>query len=382
MSSVLVVKNDGAGDLIISSGIITGLANQLGPVDLVTCSQNREIAEGIEGVSKVHFVSRDSMRLSGPLKRIGIYWPIMSASDRAVVNQIRSRQYSTAIVLRRFIRESSLILMRHINARTKICGWQFPTNATLNFAKKCSRGWQHFRGASLPIHETAYYYEMIQSSLNVSVNCQPSLGFCSMSEPNRQTGKVGLIIGGASTNWPEPYWIQLVKFLIDEGFSVTIFGGPAEQVLADAIRFHYPSVNSLVGKLSWKESPEKLGQFEIVIGNDTGLTHLATLSVQKVIVILGGGTFRRFFPWPGAKNQFIIYSALECFDCDWQCKYSRKHCMDAVTPADVYQFLQDIIQNEHVERTRNLNPIPSTYQVGWRRSDANSVGQLRDVVNS
>ena len=49
MTSCLVIKNDGIGDLILASGLVSALGEHFGgDIDLVTCSANREVAEGIE----------------------------------------------------------------------------------------------------------------------------------------------------------------------------------------------------------------------------------------------------------------------------------------------------------------------------------------------
>ena len=81
-----------------------------------------------------------------------------------------------------------------------------------------------------------------------------------------------------------------------------------------------------VDKLTWSESAGELASLAAVISNDTGLAHLASLVSSRVIVILGGGTFGRFLPWPGATNQYVLFHGLDCFDCDWACKFAEREC--------------------------------------------------------
>ena len=62
MASCLLIKNDGIGDLIVSSGIISYLAeNVYESLDLVTCAANHEVAESIPGINRIFYISRDSI---------------------------------------------------------------------------------------------------------------------------------------------------------------------------------------------------------------------------------------------------------------------------------------------------------------------------------
>jgi hypothetical protein len=83
--------------------------------------------------------------------------------------------------------------------------------------------------------------------------------------------------------------------------------------------------------------------------------------------VLGGGTFRRFFPWPENRKQYVIYHGLDCFDCDWECKFAEKHCLHLVRPPDVLRYFDEIMDSEGVGHERNLNPEEKKYCAAWRR---------------
>ena len=79
-SSCLIIKNDGIGDLIACSGLIAGLGEHFGGrLDLMTCEQNRDVAEAMEGVRRIFYVSRDGLRLRHRPQRFGLYWPVVDA---------------------------------------------------------------------------------------------------------------------------------------------------------------------------------------------------------------------------------------------------------------------------------------------------------------
>ena len=73
----------------------------------------------------------------------------------------------------------------------------------------------------------------------------------------------------------------------------------------------------------------------------------------KVLVVLGGGTFGRFFPWPETGNQFVIFKGMDCYDCNWQCRHPSRRCLDELPWQAVLEFGFDVLQGR-AERARNL----------------------------
>ena len=138
------------------------------------------------------------------------------------------------------------------------------------------------------------------------------------------------------------------------------FAGLANQMTIDT------SVQSHVGKLTLRETAQEMRRFQFYIGNDSGLTHLASLIIEKVLIISGGGGFRRFFPWPHAKNQHVIYKGMGCYDCAWQCQYSERYCLSEIEPRQVLAYFTDIA-NGTSEQERDLNPKNELYDVGGVR---------------
>lgn len=353
--SILILKNDGAGDLILASGLISHLSETLRrPIDLVTCESNRGIGEAIAGVQRVLYVSRDNLRFRSRPAAYGLDWPVIKGADRNVIRALRNTDYELAVCLRRFIRASTLVLMGQVCAHRKLTFWQFPTNATFEQTARWTRGWEHHAGRSETLHECEYYRECFVSALNIDLSMQPRLSFCTPASTEPVQDRVGLIISGMSTSWPESYWIQLTELLTANGYKVFLFGGPTELELATTLQFHFPTIASFVGKLKWSESAAELGKVGMVIGNDTGLTHLASLISRKVIVIQGGGTFGRFFPWPGARNQYLLYRDMECFDCDWKCIFPRRYCVTSLTPTQVFSYAESIRHGDTNEFMRNI----------------------------
>jgi ADP-heptose:LPS heptosyltransferase len=365
-SSCLIIKNDGIGDLIACSGLISGLATQFGGrVDLVTCEQNCEVAERIEGLNRVLYISRDGLRFRRRPQRLGLYWPVVDPPSASAAAALKAKRYDVAICLRRYVRLATFACMKLVRARRKLAYWQFPTNIPPPLADKLNQGWEHWPGDSAILPETTYYRDVLKRSLGVELDGTPRLRLdhseCDYPRPR----KIGLCLGGASARWPSASWVELVGLLRSNGWDLTLFGGSDCAELAGTLERNFGCHNR-VGKLTLPECAGELAPLAAVISNDTGLAHLASLVSSRTIVILGGGTFGRFLPWPGATNQYVVFHGLECFDCSWTCKFAETQCHQLVRPSAVFRYFRQVIGGQVEPGLFNLNAHPVTYTLSWR----------------
>jgi ADP-heptose:LPS heptosyltransferase len=369
-SSCLIIKNDGIGDLIASSGLITSLAEHFGGrLDLVTCEQNRELAERIEGLNRVLYVSRDELRFRRRPQRLGLYWPVVDPPSASAAAALNDTRYDVAICLRRYVRLATFVCMKLVRARRKLAFWQFPTNITSRLANKLNQGWEHWPGNSAILPEPTYFRDVLKSSLGVEFDTTPRLILERSAFHYHRPRTIGLCLGGASARWPSASWVELVGLLRTDGWKLVLFGGTDSAELAGTLERNFGCENR-VGKVPLSECASELAGLTVVISNDTGLAHLATLVTSRVIVILGGGTFGRFLPWPGATNQYVIFHGLDCFDCDWTCKFAETQCHQLVRPSDVFRYFHQVISGQVEPGLHNLNTQPVTYTLSWRRNDS------------
>ena len=350
--SCLVIKNDGIGDLILFSGLLNSIASEFdGSVDLVTRKENAEIANLIPGIRNVFWAERDQV------------------SEETLCALRKQPKYELALVPRRFIRKNVLKIMQNVSAKKKFCCWQYPTNLTAEEAEISSKGWKRFQGPHSSISELNYQHGFCQTALNCALNPRPHLNlskFNNRKQTNIAQKRIGICLGGASSRWPYLHWLELLKGLISERFTPVLFGSKTDSLVANKLVSKINPVESFVGKLNLTETIQKFSQLDCVVSNDTGLAHLATLCTPKVIIILGGGTFGRFFPWPRQKNQFIIHHGLNCYDCEWRCHLPGKACLDFIEPYEVLNYTKQILSGDSVPQVLDLNPKPQNYPIAWR----------------
>ncbi|MDB5969474.1 MAG: Heptosyltransferase [Hydrocarboniphaga sp.] len=133
-------------------------------------------------------------------------------------------------------------------------------------------------------------------------------------------------------HWMEDYWPQLAGLL--DGRQLAIFGGPADAQAAARIGSAAPvPVVNLAGKTRLDQLPAYLQQAGVVIGVDTGLTHIG-VAVQRPVVALFGSTCPYL---QGAESPLtVLYDALACSPCKRHptCD-GRYDCLRGLTPLRV-----------------------------------------------
>lgn len=122
--------------------------------------------------------------------------------------------------------------------------------------------------------------------------------------------------------------------LLDNGLSVIMFGGAGERELNARLLddLNVPGVNA-AGETTIRQTAAIIRRCRIGIGADTGTAHIASAVGTPHVVLLWGGHFGRFFPYSPLTS--VVCLPLECYGCNWQCSYSRPHCVKDIHPSVV-----------------------------------------------
>ncbi|MEW5822646.1 MAG: glycosyltransferase family 9 protein [Cyanobacteriota bacterium] len=148
--------------------------------------------------------------------------------------------------------------------------------------------------------------------------------------------------------WPKEYWISLLKYLtITLNKRVIIIGGDLEVNIASEFEKINPDkIKSFCGQFSLSETASLMSQCNIVIGSDTGPTHIAsTLGVN--VIGLYGPTSHQKVGLIG-KNNVNLISQFECLSCDLKkCNHSSlidlySPCMKAISVEQVIEQINNI----------------------------------------
>ncbi len=98
-----------------------------------------------------------------------------------------------------------------------------------------------------------------------------------------------------------------------------------------------PGIN-LCGKLSLTQTAAVLKRCRAAIGAETGTAHMACALGVPQVVVLGGGHFGRFMPYSASTRAVVL--PLDCYCCNWNCKFTTTHCVQDVAPVVIEQALR------------------------------------------
>lgn len=99
----------------------------------------------------------------------------------------------------------------------------------------------------------------------------------------------------------------------------------------------------LISTADLSETAGIISSAVLFIGNDSGLTHLALKLGVKTVAIIGGGTIGRYFPAPDRDAiAKYFYKELECFKCNWVCKYDKPTCLCGVTVNEILDYISGL----------------------------------------
>ena len=113
-------------------------------------------------------------------------------------------------------------------------------------------------------------------------------------------------------HWFDDRWAALAQRLVADGMTPVLVGGPSDAMLAPAIADHAPGLVNLVGRLQLDDTVAVIAGSALLIGVDTGLTHMG--SALKVPTVALFGSTR---PYLDARTPHtaVLYEALHCSPC-------------------------------------------------------------------
>lgn len=131
-------------------------------------------------------------------------------------------------------------------------------------------------------------------------------------------------------HWFDDHWHALATALRRKGLTPVMLGGPGDAKAAATIAQATPGLVNLAGRLKLDESAAVIADCALLIGVDTGLTHLGS-AFRRPTVALFGST--RPYLDGGSARTTILYDALPCSPCRRHptCN-GRFDCMRQLTP--------------------------------------------------
>jgi len=116
--------------------------------------------------------------------------------------------------------------------------------------------------------------------------------------------------------------------------------------------YRHDNTHNLVNETTIDELMNVVKHATLVIGNDTGVIHMASALGVRSVCIVGGGQFGRFIPYPQANGLVApvpVLHPMDCFNCNWKCIYESADgeypCVSEIPVSDVEQAVEQIMKD-------------------------------------
>ncbi|CAN5680455.1 hypothetical protein BH09PLA1_BH09PLA1_29570 [soil metagenome] len=153
---------------------------------------------------------------------------------------------------------------------------------------------------------------------------------------------VGVVASSASTvkRYPPAEWAKAITRLWEEQRLMSVLlGGADDQQAIDELAAHLNNVPHLrlmkpVHLLTMSAVVRRL---DGLLAIDTGLAHIALAQRVPTVVLVGGGTPGRFFPWPNARDHVALNNAMPCDGCNNKCHMPEAMCITKISSDEIVE---------------------------------------------
>ncbi|MBR0566815.1 glycosyltransferase family 9 protein [Azoarcus sp. L1K30] len=144
-------------------------------------------------------------------------------------------------------------------------------------------------------------------------------------------------------HWFEDAWQALGMRVRDElGLTPVILGGPGERAAAEHLAAAIPGAVTLAGSTSLAEAAAIIADAGLLVGVDTGLTHMGPAFATPTVAIFGS---TRPYLDAGRANAKVIWLGLPCSPCrrNPTC-HGRFECLRDITAERVMDEARKVLQ--------------------------------------
>ncbi len=347
LDRILVIKFWGMGGLILSVPVFKTLhrAYPDSQIHLATLASNREICEVLKLADSYQFLD-----LAGPSS----YIPVKITR---FLNQVRNIHAQAVIDLEYLTRFSAMVSYisgaplrvgfhsGHVwrgslhNRRVAFSPYWHARDNFLNLVRQLDDKTEPVREIEIPVTDTAKT-EARKALEDAGVRADETI---LVVNPN--AGTLAL-----ERRWPEDYFVALLDRIINAGLGTPVLIGGADEAeyvrgLHHQLADHARCLN-LAGRLNLQGLIGLLKRASVLITNDSGPLHLASLTRTPTVSFFGPETPVLF--GPTGKNHTVLYKDIDCSPCiniynakTVHCLKDRPECLYAISVNEAFQAVEE-----------------------------------------
>jgi heptosyltransferase-2 len=320
-SGTLVIQTAFLGDVVLSTPLLSALAERHGPVDVVTTPLAAPLLETHPAVRQVFPYDK---------RRADRGWTGLKTLART----LREQHYGRVYLPHRSLRTAALALLARIPSRIGFSG-----------------GWSFLYTEARPKPRTGHETDRLLALADGAPGAYPP-----HLRPTADDERVaaGVIEGdfvalAPGSIWGSKRWPYYAELAAKLPAAVVVVGGQDDTQLADAIvqavgPSGRPAVNAC-GKLTLRQSAALIGRAKLLVTNDSAPLHLATAMGTPVVALFGPTVTRFGFGPLRAGDVAVAVDGLRCRPCSAHgppaCPLRHHRCMRDLTVAAVFEAIEE-----------------------------------------
>lgn len=347
VQNLVIVRLDAIGDNFLFLDCLRRLRALFSraKIGVVTYSENKSVYDRCRDVDWTFYIEREPFQIY-PKYREGCFKKLAEAKEcqGALLNPLYSREIHSEEIMRR------------IPARDRIGIAGDFSNIEARMAERMGASYS----ALIPVDNSLVRHELHRNLEITSLLGSPERKIelrAPLTEADRalaaqmvadfSLGEFGVVFpglrGGAVSPkfWGADNFAALVdRLTVQHGRKVVLLGGPGEDKIESEITAACSSNLSIFSDLGIWQAAALLERAAFFIGSDTSMAHISAALRVPTFVLLGGGHFGRFFPYPGTDHVVCISRELPCFGCHWKCTEAYNKCLADISVDDVVRVFE------------------------------------------
>lgn len=151
---------------------------------------------------------------------------------------------------------------------------------------------------------------------------------------------------GPAKRWPERYYGELAGEMIEQGWSVWLFGSEKDRAVCKEVnKAAAGRCVDLSGRTSLAQAVDLMSLADTVVSNDSGLMHVAA-ALNRPLVALYGSSDPGFTPPLNPRGR-VLSLGLDCSPCfKRECPEGHLKCLTELTVEQVARMVRELAEEE------------------------------------
>ena len=350
---ILVVRMDGIGDMVLFRCALDHYANAFGvdPTEIMVlgCDSWASVARELFAGYRVDSINEHAYA-QRPMYRFFVNLRVRQWAPAVTVNDSYFRRALMADSLTWISRaQKTIAAVPYVSERTRS-----------EFTYYMSQVSETIDTGLYPTHEIVRHFRFI--SAVAGHNTPPEVPRLTWRENTLpiDAGAAYVVLNPGSNEfgrrWPIAGYGNLAGEFLTQGLRVVVVGKAKEAGYEGAFTAQTgdPNFIDLSGKTDLPQLLGLLREAALVVSNDTGPAHVSIALSTPTVVIIGGGHFGCFVPYPveiTPANARFVYHVMECYHCFWRCHKrddTRQSfpCVAAVTEDQVRTACNELLASD------------------------------------